>query len=103
MMALVVVVYYALYLPGAIENFIEYDASIKFYINRLFNFLFFTNAVINPFIYGGQSREFNAAYRRILRLKIKYKLNLNRTNRTIKSKKVTIPTISGNQLPRIQS
>ena len=48
MMALVVVVYYALYLPGAIENFIEYDASINFYINRLFNFLFFTNAVINP-------------------------------------------------------
>ena len=103
MMALVVVVYYALYLPGAIENFIEYDASVKFYINRLFNFLFFTNAVINPFIYGGQSREFNAAHRRILRLKIKYKLNLNRTNRTIKSKKVTIPTVSGNQLPRIQS
>ena len=102
-MATVVVIYYLLFLPGAIENFIHYEVKVKFYVSRIFNFLFFTNALINPFIYAGQSREFNAAYRRILRLRTKYRLNLNTVRRTNKRKKKLIPTISSNVVPPINS
>ena len=68
-MALVIVTYYALYLPALIESFIQYDARVKFYVNKAVLMLFFTNALINPFIYSRQSVEFNAAYRKIVRKK----------------------------------
>ena len=83
MMALVIITYYLCYLPAILEGFIKYDAKVKFYVNKIANFLFFTNALINPFIYAGQSSEFNAAYRRVLRLRSKDKIDLNNTNLTI--------------------
>lgn len=68
-MVIVVVTYYLLYVPALIEGFLNYDVTAKFYVNKLCNFLFFANALVNPFIYSGQSSEFNAAYRRVLRLR----------------------------------
>ena len=75
MMALVIVTYYSLYLPALIESFIHYDVRVKFYVNKVVLTLFFTNALINPFIYSGQSMEFNGAYRKVLRIQKKVKFH----------------------------
>ncbi len=66
MMALVVGSYYALYAPAALESYVPYRRSAKFYVSAAANFIFFMNALINPFIYAWHSRDFNAAYRRAL-------------------------------------
>ena len=79
MMAMVIIFYYALYLPAAIEGLIHYEDTVKFYINKICNFLFFANALINPFIYAGQSSEFNAAYRKMLRLQPRNEIHLKTT------------------------
>ena len=83
MMAMVIIFYYALYLPAAIEGLISYEDTVKFYINKICNFLFFANALINPFIYAGQSSEFNAAYRKMLRIQPRNELNLKTTETQI--------------------
>ena len=83
MMAMVIIFYYALYLPAAIEGLISYEDTVKFYINKICNFLFFANALINPFIYAGQSSEFNAAYRKMLRLQPQNQINLKTTETQI--------------------
>ncbi len=82
MMALVIGSYYLLYLPATIESLFTYDEKAKFYVSRLCYFLFFANALVNPFIYSGQSSEFNAAYRKMLGLKPKTQLDLNKTQPT---------------------
>ena len=68
MMALVVGSYYLLYLPASIESFINYDPKMEYYVTSICNFVFFMNALINPFIYSWQSRDFNTAYRKLLRM-----------------------------------
>ena len=93
-MALVIVMYYVLYLPALIESFIQYDVTVKFYVSKVVLVLFFTNALINPFIYSAQSMEFNAAYRKILKLKKKAKLH--KTNIFYKRHKQIVPTVSLN-------
>ena len=91
-MALVIVTYYALYLPALIESLIDYNVRVKFYVNKAVLMLFFTNALINPFIYSGQSVEFNAAYRKILR--IKKKVKLHKPNGAYQKQKQKVPTVS---------
>ena len=68
-MATVIIFYYLFFLPAAFEGMVNYQASVKFYINKICNFLFFANALINPLIYAGHSTEINAAYRSMLGLK----------------------------------
>ena len=77
-MALVIVTYYALYTPAMIDSFIDYNVCIQYYVSNVVNLLFFTNALINPFIYSRQSVEFNFAYRKILRINRKITLRWNR-------------------------
>ena len=66
MMALVVGSYYALYLPNSVVILLDLDQKTDFYLQPVFNFVFFMNALINPFIYSWRSKDFNAAYRKLL-------------------------------------
>ena len=93
-MALVIVIYYVLYLPALIESSIQYDVTVKFYVSKVVLVLFFTNALINPIIYSRQSIEFNAAYRKIL--KIKKKVKLRKSNGFCKRHRQIVPTVSLN-------
>ena len=97
MMALVIVTYYALYLPVLVESHIGYDVTVKFYINKVVHLLFFTNALINPFIYCGLSMEFNAAYRKILRINRIVRLRFKRRNKIIEVGRPSVYTVNLNQ------
>ena len=67
-MALVVGSYYLLYLPASIEAFINYNPEVEYYVTPICNFVFFMNALINPFIYSWQSKDFNIGYKKLLRV-----------------------------------
>ena len=68
MMALVVGSYYLLYLPASIEASFNYNPKVEYYVTSMCNFVFFMNALINPFIYSWQSKDFNMAYKKLLRI-----------------------------------
>ena len=51
MMAIVFITYYGLYLPSGVDSFLVYDVTIKHYVYRVTNMLFFMNALLNPIIY----------------------------------------------------
>ena len=81
MMALVVGSYYLLYVPSLIESFISYNPAVEYYISACSVFVFYMNALINPFIYSWNSKEFNTAYRKMLR--INKRVNTNTTVVTV--------------------
>ena len=70
-MAIIMLTYYLLYLPGLAESFFKYDPVIKQYIEMIVINLWFCNAQINPVIYFLTNKDFTAAFKSILRIKLK--------------------------------
>ena len=74
MMRLVVESYYILSVSRGVTQIIPTPPSVKYYLYPVFNFIFFMNALINPFIYSWHNKDFNMAYRNILGLKVQTKI-----------------------------
>ena len=61
--------YYGFFGPGFINYLIDYDPNIKRYIILIFESIFYLNALLNPVIYAWMNKDFNQAFRKILRIK----------------------------------
>ena len=79
-MGIVFLTYYGLYLPSGVDSLLTYDLAIKHYVYRITNMLFFANALLNPLIYSGQSKDFNLAFRKTLGINRKHSEQLQQTN-----------------------
>ena len=69
MMAIIMEIYYGFYLPALLDYFFNYDPNIKRYLQQIFEVVFYFNAIANPIIYAWMNKEFNIAFRKILRIK----------------------------------
>ena len=70
MMAILMGTYYGFFLPQIINTYIDYDPAPKVYSSNFLYILFFSNAIINPIVYGWMSPDFNLAFRTLLHLKV---------------------------------
>ena len=61
--------YYGFFGPGFINYLIDYDPNIKRYLILIFESVFYLNALLNPIIYAWMNKDFNQAFRKILRIK----------------------------------
>ncbi len=71
------------------HGYISYDPSIKDCVGSVLYVIFFSNAIINPLVYGWMSKDFNMAYRKLLHLQKKSDLvdrSISKTASTFVSK-----------------
>ena len=68
-MAIIMGTYYGFFGPGFINYLIDYDLNIKRYLILIFESIFYLNALLNPIIYAWMNKDFNQAFRKILRIK----------------------------------
>ena len=66
MMGLVIGAPNLFYIPGFTIRRLTLSECLRFYLMPAGNFLDYMIAVINPFIYSWQSKDFNKAYRKLL-------------------------------------
>ena len=69
MMAILMGTYYGFYLPSIVDQYVAYKESIKVYVYPFFIIVFQMNAIVNPFIYAWMNKDFNDAFRKMLRIK----------------------------------
>ena len=68
-MAIIMGTYYGFMGPSFINYFFNYDPSVKRYLVHILEGVFYFNAILNPFIYAWMNKDFNQAFRKILRIK----------------------------------
>ena len=68
-MVIIMGTYYGFFGPGFINYLIDYDPNIKRYLILIFESIFYLNALLNPIIYAWMNKDFNQAFRKILRIK----------------------------------
>ena len=68
-MLIIMGTYYGFFGPGFINYLIDYDPNIKRYLILIFESVFYLNALLNPIIYAWMNKDFNQAFRTILRIK----------------------------------
>ena len=68
-MAIIIGTYYGFYLPALLDYLLDHNPKIKPYLEEILGTIFYFNAIANPIIYAWMNKEFNIAFRKILRIK----------------------------------
>ena len=61
--------YYGFFLPTIVNSFLQYDVTVKDYVSPFLVVIFFLNAIVNPVIYAWMNKDFNEAFKKILRIR----------------------------------
>ena len=67
MMTILMGTYYGFFLPTIVNSFLQYDVTVKDYVSPFLVVIFFLNAIVNPVIYAWMNKDFNEAFKKILR------------------------------------
>ena len=70
-MAILIGTYYGFFLPAVVDEFVSYNERIQSYTGPLLIIVFQMNAIVNPFIYAWMNKDFNDAFRKILRMRVR--------------------------------
>ena len=69
MMTILMGTYYGFFLPTIVNSFLQYDVTVKIYVSPFLVAIFFLNAIVNPVIYAWMNKDFNEAFKKILRIR----------------------------------
>ena len=76
MMAIIIGTYYGFYLSALLDFLLDHDPDIKPYLGQIFETVFYFNAIANPIIFALMNKDFNIAFRKILRIKSQSNVNI---------------------------
>ena len=68
-MTILMGIYYGFFLPTIVNSFLQYDVTVKDYVSPFLVVIFFLNAIVNPVIYAWMNKDFNEAFKKILRIR----------------------------------